>query len=48
MKKLTFAVLLLVVSMHAAAQTVAITGGKFHTVGLQGTIENATIIIVDG
>ena len=48
MKKLTFAVLLLVISMHAAAQTVAITGGKVHTVGPQGTIENATIIIVDG
>ena len=48
MKNLTFAVLLLVVSVHAAAQTVAITGGKVHTVGPQGTIENATIIIVDG
>ena len=48
MKKLTFAVLLLVVSLHAAAQTVAITGGKVHTVGPQGTIENATIIIIDG
>ena len=48
MNKLTFAVLLLVVSMHAAAQTVAITGSKVHTVGPQGTVENATIIIVDG
>ena len=48
MKNFTFAVLLLVVSLHAAAQTVAITGGKVHTVGPQGTIENATIIIVDG
>lgn len=48
MKKLTFAVLLLVLSAHAAAQTVAITDGKVHTVGPQGTIENATIIIIDG
>ena len=48
MKHFTFAVLLLVVSLHAAAQTVAITGGKVHTVGPQGTIENATIIIIDG
>ena len=48
MKNFTFAVLLLVVSAHAAAQTVAITGGKVHTVGPQGTIENATIIIIDG
>lgn len=48
MKKLTFAVLLLVLFAHAGAQTVAITDGKVHTVGPQGTIENATIIIIDG
>ena len=48
MKNFTFTVLLLVVSLQAAAQTVAITGGKVHTVGPQGTIENATIIITDG
>ena len=48
MKHFTFAVLLLAVSLPAAAQTVAITGGKVHTVGPQGTLENATIIIVDG
>lgn len=48
MKKFIFAVLLLVASLHATAQTVAITGGKVHTVGPQGTIENATIIIIDG
>ncbi|MGB5511533.1 MAG: amidohydrolase family protein [Woeseiaceae bacterium] len=48
MKNFIFAVLFLTVSLHAAAQTVAITGGKVHTVGPQGTLENATIIIVDG
>lgn len=30
------------------ADTTAITGGKVHTVGPQGTIDNATILIVDG
>lgn len=32
----------------AVAETTAVVGGKVHTVGPQGTIENATIIIVDG
>ena len=39
---------LLTLSLTAAADTTAIVGGKVHTVGPQGTIENATIIIVDG
>jgi imidazolonepropionase-like amidohydrolase len=42
----TFA--LLALALPAAAGTTAITGGKVHTVGPQGTIENATILIVDG
>ncbi len=33
---------------HASAQTLAITGGKAHTVGPMGTLDNATIVIVDG
>lgn len=32
----------------AYAQTVAITGGKVHTVGPRGTLENATVLISDG
>lgn len=32
----------------ALAETTAIVGGKVHTVGSQGTIDNATIIIQDG
>jgi len=32
----------------AVAETTAIVGGKVHTVGPQGTIDNATIVIVDG
>jgi len=35
-------------ALPAIADTTAIVGGKVHTVGPQGTIENATIIIVDG
>lgn len=35
-------------SLPAIAGTTAIVGGKVHTVGPQGTIENATIIVVDG
>ena len=32
----------------ALAATTAIVGGKVHTVGPQGTIENGTVLIVDG
>lgn len=35
-------------TVPAFAETTAIVGGKVHTVGSQGTIENATIIIQDG
>ena len=39
---------LLVLALPASAATTAIVGGKVHTVGPQGTIENATVLIVDG
>jgi len=40
--------LLVVLSVPAFSQTTAIVGGKVHTVGPEGTLENATIIVVDG
>ncbi len=44
-----FAILLLAaLATPAFAQTTAIVGGTVHTVGPQGTLENATIIVVDG
>jgi len=42
----TFA--LLALSLSTLADTTAIVGARVHTVGPQGTIDNATIIIVDG
>ncbi len=35
-------------TLAAAAETIAIVGGKVHTVGPEGTIDKATIIVVDG
>jgi imidazolonepropionase-like amidohydrolase len=35
-------------AVPAAAETIAITGAKIHTVGPQGTIENGTLIIENG
>jgi imidazolonepropionase-like amidohydrolase len=35
-------------AFSAHAETTAIVGGKVHTVGPDGTLENATIIVVDG
>ena len=35
-------------SLPVLAETTAIVGGKVHTVGPEGTIENATIVIHDG
>jgi imidazolonepropionase-like amidohydrolase len=35
-------------TLPVVADTTAVIGGKVHTVGPQGTLENATIIIVDG
>ncbi len=41
---LAFAVL----AANAGAQTTAITGATVHTMGPQGTVENATVVITDG
>lgn len=40
--------LLLAASVSVSAETTAIVGGKVHTVGPAGTLENATVLIVDG
>lgn len=42
------AVLALLCAGNARADTMAIVGGKVHTVGPQGTLERATILIEDG
>lgn len=39
---------LLTLALPVSAATTAIVGGKVHTVGPQGTIENGTVLIVDG
>ena len=39
---------LALVAANASAATTAIVGGKVVTVGPQGTIENGTVLIVDG
>jgi len=46
--RLITAYALLSLALPAAAGTTAIVGGKVHTVGPQGTIEGATVLIVDG
>ena len=45
-----FAILLasILLAAPALAGTTAIVGGKIHTVGPQGTIDNGTVLIVDG
>lgn len=48
MSRLITAFALLSLALPAAAGTTAIVGGKVHTVGPQGTIEGATVLIVDG
>jgi len=49
MKKLQCAIAMFVgLPAMALATTTAIVGGKVHTVGPQGTLDNATIIIEDG
>ena len=48
MSRLIATLLALGLSVSAGAQTTAIVGGKVHTVGPQGTIEEATVLIVDG
>ena len=48
MKRILTYIALLGCAATASAQTTAIVGGKVHTVGPQGTIENGTVLIVDG
>lgn len=43
-----FSLLAIVFATSAAAEMTAIVGGTVHTMGPQGTIENATILIDDG
>jgi len=48
MSRLIATLALLALTLPAAADTTAIVGGKVHTVGPMGTIENGTVLIVDG
>lgn len=48
MNRLLCALLVSSLSVPVLAETTAIVGARVHTVGPQGTIENATIIIADG
>ncbi len=48
MIRLLAALVFFAISFTANADTIAIVGAKVHTVGPQGTIDNATVIIVDG
>jgi len=48
MSRLITIIALFAIALPAAADTTAIVGGKVHTVGPMGTIDNATVLIVDG
>jgi imidazolonepropionase-like amidohydrolase len=48
MIRLSMLVSLLILAVNAGAATTAIVGGKVITVGPQGTIDNGTVLIVDG
>ena len=48
MNRLILLFIALCFALPAVAETTAVVGGKVHTVGPEGTIDNATIIIVDG
>ena len=48
MRQIITTLALLVVALPVFAATTAIVGGKVHTVGPQGTLENATILIENG
>lgn len=48
MNRLTCSLVALCFALPAVADTTAIVGGKVHTVGPQGILENATVIVVDG
>ncbi|MCK5424761.1 MAG: hypothetical protein KAI89_05270, partial [Emcibacter sp.] len=46
--KITIAAAVSLMGNIALAQTLAIKGGTVHTIGKQGTLSNATILIEDG
>jgi imidazolonepropionase-like amidohydrolase len=48
MRELTLILALVLFATTGLAETIAIVGGKVHTVGPQGTIDNGTVLIVDG
>ncbi|MDH3621042.1 MAG: amidohydrolase family protein [Gammaproteobacteria bacterium] len=48
MNRFFLGITLLALALPASAATTAIVNGKIHTVGPQGTIENGTVLIVDG
>ena len=48
MKQLVTALAIACLSVPAASETIAITGGKVHTVGPRGVLENATVVVDDG
>lgn len=48
MRQIITTLALLAVALPVFAETTAIVGGKVHTVGPQGTLENATILIENG
>ena len=48
MSRLATTLALLTFALPSMAGTTAIVGGKVHTVGPQGTIENGTVLVIDG
>ncbi len=48
MNRLITTLIAVCLTLPAIAETTAIVGGKVHTVGPNGVIDNATIIVVDG
>jgi hypothetical protein len=48
MSRLATTLALLTIALPSMAGTTAIVGGKVHTVGPQGTIENGNVLVIDG
>ena len=48
MRTLIISLALTLAAATASAETIAIVGGKVLTVGPQGTLDNGTVLIVDG
>ena len=48
MSRFTMTLALLALALPASADTTAIVGARIHTVGPMGTIDNGTVLIVDG